>query len=88
MLTKYQSRSFQRGGGPLTHPANRWGDEVVSGMSDAMLAVMRGPDRDARRANVPRLELGADGGLEVAFERGSSLYSGQTPTKASQLARL
>ena len=53
-----------------------------------MLAVMRGPDRDARRANVPRLELGADGGLEVAFERGSSLYSGQTPTKPSQLARL
>jgi hypothetical protein len=90
MLAKYQSRGFHRGGDELVQPANRWGDAIVEGMSDEMLVVMRGPDRDARHANVPRLHFSEGVGrkLEVCFERGSSLYSGQTPSERSQLARL
>ena len=57
VLIKYSSRSFIRGGGELADPGNRWGEDTVSGMTDAMLAVMRGPDRDARDANVPRLQV-------------------------------
>ena len=60
-------------------PWNRWGD-LVEGMSDAQLAVMRGPDRDAREHNVPRLEV-ADGEVTVSYERGSTLYSGEAPTR-------
>ena len=50
----------------------------MEGMTDAQLAVMRGTDRDARQHNVPRLEV-EDGVVEVSYERGSALYSGDAP---------
>ena len=55
ILNKYSSRSFNRSGGDLVAPENRWGEQVVEGMSDSMLAIMRGPDRDVFNANIPRL---------------------------------
>ncbi len=64
----------------MAHPWNRWGDDLVEGMSDAQLAVMRGTDRDARQVNVPRLEV-TDGKVNVSYERGSALYSGDAPEK-------
>ena len=63
----------------MVQPWNRWG-ELVEGMSDAQLAVMRGPDRDAREHNVPRLEV-EDGSVAVSYERGSTLYSNEAPVK-------
>ena len=78
ILIKYSSKNFNRGGGDMTHPENRWGD-LIDGMSDAQLAVMRGPDRDVFHNNVPRLEV-QDGAIEVSYERGSSLYSKEAPT--------
>ena len=62
----------------MAHPENRWG-ELVEGMSDAQLAVMRGPDRDVFNNNVPRLDV-ANGEVTVSYERGSSLYSKDAPT--------
>ena len=62
----------------MVHPENRWG-ELVEGMSDAQLAVMRGPDRDVFHSNVPRLDV-ANGEVNVSYERGSSLYSKEAPT--------
>lgn len=64
----------------MAHPWNRWGDDLVEGMTDAQLAVMRGTDRDARQVNVPRLEV-ADGKVAVSYERGSALYSGDAPMR-------
>ncbi len=78
ILIKYSSRNFNRAGGDMVHPENRWG-EVVAGMSDAQLAVMRGPDRDVFEHNVPRLEV-VDGEVEVSYERGSTLYSREAPS--------
>jgi hypothetical protein len=40
-------------------------EELVDGMTDAQLAVVRGPDRDAAAVNVPRLEVEAGTG-EIA----------------------
>ncbi|MCZ6635341.1 MAG: phytanoyl-CoA dioxygenase family protein [bacterium] len=77
ILIKYSSRSFNRSGGELVQPENRWGD-LVEGMTDAQLAVMRGPDRDVFGNNVPRLRID-DGVVDVSYERGSTLYSGETP---------
>jgi len=77
VLIKYSSRNFNRSGGDMAHPHNRWGD-LVEGMSDAQLAVMRGPDRDVFQNNVPRLEV-QDGQVGVSYERGGSLYSGAAP---------
>ena len=59
-------------------PENRWGAEV-EGMSDAQLAVMRGPDRDVFQNNVPRLDV-VDGAVAVSYERNGSLYSKEAPT--------
>ena len=53
ILIKYSSRNFNRSGGEMVHPKTRWG-ELVEGMSDTQLAVMRGPDRDVFHSNVPR----------------------------------
>ena len=77
ILHKYSSRNFNRSGGELTHPENRWGD-LVAGMTDAQLAVMRGPDRDVFDKNVPRLTV-ANGVVGVSYERGSALYSKDAP---------
>ena len=77
ILVKYSSRNFNRSGGEMVHPENRWGD-LVEGMSDAQLVVMRGPDRDVFYHNVPRLEV--DGGqVAVSYERGAALYSKAAP---------
>ncbi|MDA0839858.1 MAG: phytanoyl-CoA dioxygenase family protein [Planctomycetota bacterium] len=79
VLFKYDSRNFHRSGGEMTHPANQWGN-LVDGMSDAQLAVMRGPDRDVNQSNVPRL-LEEDGRITVSYEKGQGLYSSATPTE-------
>ena len=86
ILNKYSSRSFNRSGGELVAPENRWGEEVVEGMSDAMLAIMRGPDRDVFNANVPRLVVQDDGVIEVSYERGNALYNDTIP--AGPVAKL
>lgn len=78
ILIKYSSRNFNRSGGEMVHPENRWSD-LVEGMSDAQLAVMRGSDRDVFHNNVPRLDV-VDGEVSVSYERGSSLYSREAPT--------
>ncbi len=78
ILHKYSSRNFNRSGGELTHPENRWGN-LVDGMNDAQMAVMRGPDRDAFGQNVPRLDV-VDGKIQVSYERGRALYSKDAPT--------
>ena len=77
ILIKYSSKNFNRSGGEMAHPENRWGAEV-EGMSDAQLAVMRGPDRDVFQNNVPRLDV-VDGQVTVSYERGGSLYSKEAP---------
>jgi hypothetical protein len=82
VLIKYSSRNFNRSGGEMVHPENRWGD-LVEGMSDAQLAVMRGPDRDVFAQNVPRLDV-TNGEIEVSYERGSGLYSKDAPTGPSE----
>ena len=78
VLIKYSSRSFHRSGGEMVHPWNRWPAELIEGMSDAQLTVMRGLDRDARHHNVPRLEV-TNGSVAVSYKRGSALYSGEAP---------
>lgn len=85
ILHKYSSRNFNRSGGEMTHPENRWGD-LVAGMTDAQLAVMRGPDRDVFQHNVPRLEV-KDGAIDVSYERGRSLYSKDAPEGPAGKAR-
>lgn len=77
ILIKYSSRNFNRSGGAMCDPENRWGD-VVEGMTDAQMAVMRGPDRDNHNGNVPRLEI-HDGDVVVNYERSGGLYSAATP---------
>jgi len=78
ILIKYSSRNFNRSGGELVQPENRWGD-IVEGMTEEQLAVMRGPDRDAHEANVPRLTV-EDGAVRVSYERrDGALYSRETP---------
>ena len=78
ILIKYSSRNFNRGGGEMVQPNNRWGD-LVDGMSDAQLAVMRGPDRDTHGHNVPRLVVD-NGEVSVCYEqRKGALYSTETP---------
>lgn len=62
----------------MVHPESRWGD-LTAGMSDAQLAVMRGPDRDVGTNNVPRLQV-ENGQVAVSYERGSALYSKEAPT--------
>ncbi|MFT5370107.1 MAG: ectoine hydroxylase-related dioxygenase (phytanoyl-CoA dioxygenase family) [Candidatus Latescibacterota bacterium] len=78
VLVKYSSRNFNRSGGELAHPEKRWGN-LVDGMNDAQLAVMRGPDRDVFGRNVPRLDV-QNGEISVSYERGGGLYSKDTPT--------
>ena len=74
-------RDVHRSGGNLVHPAARWGEDLVDGMTDSQLAVMRGPDRDAGDVNVPRLIVSpTDGTITVEYEKGSTLYSNATPT--------
>ena len=77
VLIKYSSRNFNRLGGDMCDPHNRWGN-VVEGMSDEQMAVMRGPDRDNHNGNVPRLEI-ENGGVRVSYERSGGLYSAATP---------
>jgi hypothetical protein len=82
VLIKYSSRNFNRSGGEMVHPENRWG-HLIEGMSDTQLAVMRGPDRDVFAKNVPRLDV-KDGQVEVSYERGSALYSKDAPAGPSR----
>ena len=60
------------------HPRSdsRW----LAAVTDAQLAIMRGPDRDAADHNVPRLDVAAGGDIDVIYDKGSTLYSNATPT--------
>ncbi|MCZ6680252.1 MAG: hypothetical protein O7E52_23720 [Candidatus Poribacteria bacterium] len=78
LLIKYSSRHFNRSGGEMVHPSARWG-EMIEGMNDAQLAVMRGADRDALKQNVPRLIV-ENRRVDVSYERGGALYSKEAPT--------
>lgn len=53
--------------------------DLVEGMNDEQMAVMRGSDRDAFGNNVPRLDV-QDGVVTASYERGRSLYSKDAPT--------
>ena len=77
ILTRYSSRHFN-GGAEMANPEERWGD-LLEGMTDAQLAVMRGPDRDERDNNVPRLIV-QDGKVETYYDRSQGgLYTKATP---------
>ena len=78
LLIKYTSQYYNRSGGEMVQPENRWG-EMVEDMTDAQIAVMRGPDRDVGVNNVPRLIV-KEGEVTVAYERGKALYSQEAPT--------
>ena len=78
ILIKYSSRNFNRSNGEMVHPEARWGS-LLEGMTDAQLAVMRGPNRDVHDGNVPRLTV-TDGKVDVSYERSGSLYGKETPT--------
>ena len=52
----------------------------LAAVTDAQLAIMRGPDRDAADHNVPRLDVAAGGDIDVIYDKGSTLYSNATPT--------
>lgn len=77
VLIKYSSRNFNRSGGAMCHPENRWGPEIQD-MTEEQLSVMRGPDRDNRNGNVPRLDI-VEGEVRVNYERAGGLYSAATP---------
>jgi len=78
ILIKYSSRNFNRSGGEMAQPEVRWGD-MVEGMTEEQLAVMRGPDRDVHNVNVPRLVV-EGGAVRVSYERREgALYSRETP---------
>ena len=59
------------------HPRS---DSRIAAVTDAQLAIMRGPDRDAADHNVPRLDVAAGGDIDVIYDKGSTLYSNATPT--------
>ena len=80
ILTRYSSRHFN-GGPTMATPEERWGD-LLEGMDEAQLAVMRGPDRDEKSSNVPRL-VSNNGSIEVIYDRSQGgLYTKATPKKA------
>lgn len=83
VLLRYSSRHFNSGS-ELVLPRERWG-EIVEGMTDEQLAVMRGPDRDQRDYTVPRLVV-RDGRVEVFYERrAGAFYTRATPAGARDL---
>ncbi len=80
ILTRYSSRHFN-GGAAMATPEERWGG-LLEGMGGAQLAVMRGPDRDEKASNVPRL-VSENGKIEVVYDRSQGgLYTGATPKGA------
>ena len=46
ILCKYESRSFTRASSSMEEPQRRWSAQVLEGMSEAQLALMRGPSHD------------------------------------------
>lgn len=50
----FQSRHHSWSGGVI-EPEDRWGEDIVEGMTEAQFSVMRGPTRDVRSRNTPRL---------------------------------
>jgi len=80
ILTKYSSKNFNRSGGDMVHPENRWHPEAIDGMTDEQLSVMRGPDRDVFDGNVPRLAV-ENGSANVTYDRREgALYSKEAPS--------
>jgi ectoine hydroxylase-related dioxygenase (phytanoyl-CoA dioxygenase family) len=71
LLIKYQSRNFNWAGG-AEDPEDRWGD-LVEGMTEEQFSLMRGPTRDSRAKNVPRLQVD-QGKVEVLYNAEGDLY--------------
>ncbi|MCZ6675569.1 MAG: hypothetical protein O7C75_21785, partial [Verrucomicrobia bacterium] len=60
-------------GGGVIDPQERWGD-MVEDMTEEQFAVMRGPERDGRHRNIPRLEV-RDGQVQVSYDPEGDRYS-------------
>jgi len=72
VLVKYQSRNSNWGGG-VVDPKDRWGD-MVEDMTEEQFSLMRGPERDARNRNIPRLGV-VDGEVRVSYDAEGDSYA-------------
>ncbi|MDE2723863.1 MAG: hypothetical protein OXI59_10860, partial [Gemmatimonadota bacterium] len=68
----YYSRHHSYRGGVI-EPEDRWGEDIVEGMTEAQFAVMRGSTRDARSRNTPRLVV-ENGQLSVSYDAKGDRY--------------
>ena len=64
-LVKYPSKNVLWAGG-VEDPEERWGD-IVEGMTEQQVSLMRGPSRDGRDRTVPRLVV-ENGSVEVTMD--------------------
>jgi hypothetical protein len=62
----YQSR-HHTWSGSIIEPEDRWGEDIVEGMTEAQFAVMRGPNRDVRNKNTSRLVV-ENGQMSVSYD--------------------
>ena len=74
VLIKYQSRNSNWGGG-VVDLKDRWGD-MVEDMTEEQFALMRGPERDARNRNIPRLGV-VNGEVRVSYDAEGDSYAVQ-----------
>ena len=68
----YYSRHHSYRGGVI-EPEDRWGEDIVEGMTEAQFAVMRGSTRDAKSRNTPRLVV-ENGQLSVSYNAMGDRY--------------
>lgn len=59
--------------GGVIEPEDRWGEDIVEGMTEAQFAVMRGSTRDVRTRNTPRLVV-ENGQLSVSYDAMGDRY--------------
>ena len=62
----HQTQNHSWSGGVI-EPEDRWGEEIVEGMTEEQFALMRGPTRDVRGRNTPRL-LVENGKVEACYD--------------------
>ena len=72
ILIKYQSKNSTWSGG-VVDPKERWGD-MVEDMTEEQFALMRGPERDARDRNIPRLQV-REGRVRVSYDPEGDSYA-------------